>query len=144
MHVVGDVAQPGVIALPVGARVADAVAAAGGALAGADLSGVNLARRVNDGEQIVVGQAPLPIDPAGGGTSGGPAPASGAVNDGLVNLNRASTDELQLLPRVGPVTAEKIIAHREQNGPFTSVEQLLEVPGIGEGTLAGLRDQVTV
>lgn len=154
MHVVGDVAKPGVITLPVGARVADAVAAAGGALPDADLSGVNLARRVNDGEQIVVGVAPLPADPvggasaggpvAGGPAAGGPAAGGGASASGLINLNRATSDALEQLPRVGPVTAGKIIDYREQNGPFTSVEQLLEVPGIGEATLAGLRELVTV
>lgn len=144
VHVVGDVARPGVFTLPVGARVADAVAAAGGAVPGADLSGVNLARRVNDGEQIVVGVAAQPPSPTGASPPGASAPTSGDAGPGLVDLNRASSDDLQQLPRVGPVTAEKIIAHREQHGPFTSVEQLLEVPGIGEGTLSGLRDLVTV
>lgn len=153
VHVVGQVAQPGVLTLPVGSRVADAVAAAGGALPGSDLSGLNLARRVNDGEQIVVGTAPLPIAPGQPGQSSsaellpaGQAAGSPAGNayPHLVNLNRASSDDLEQLPRIGPVTADKIIAHREQNGPFTSVDQLLEVPGIGEGTLAGLRDLVTV
>lgn len=152
VHVVGQVARPGVITLPVGARVADAVEAAGGALPGADLSGVNLARRVNDGEQIAVGVSTAPIGDgqvpsnAGGaaGNSGASLAATGGVGSGQLNLNRATSIDLQELPRVGPVTAEKIIAYREENGPFTSVEQLLEVPGIGEGTLAGLRDLVTV
>lgn len=152
VHVIGQVAQPGVLTLPVGARVADAVAAAGGALPGADLSAVNLARRVNDGEQIVVGlPSALTVaneahSTAGSATSGGTAlpAASGVAGSGSVNLNHATSEDLQELPRVGPVTAEKIITYRETNGPFTSVEQLLEVPGIGEGTLAGLRDLVTV
>lgn len=144
VHVVGEVATPGVLTLPVGARVADAVTAAGGALPGADLSGVNLARRVNDGEQIVVGLAGESPGATGGTTpAAAPAPPTGA-GAGLVNLNRATSQDLQELPRVGPVTAEKILAYRDKHGPFTSIEQLLEVPGIGEGTLAGLRDQVTV
>ena len=152
VHVVGQVAQPGVLTLPVGARVADAVAAAGGALPGADLSGVNLARRVNDGEQIAVGvptvTGPGVVQGSAGPTMSGPASVPGASGggaaDGSVNLNQATSEQLQELPRVGPATAAKIIAYRQENGPFTSVEQLLEVPGIGEGTLAGLRDLVTV
>ena len=143
VHVVGQVAQPGVLTLPIGARVADAVTAAGGALPDADLSGLNLARRVNDGEQIVVTGPVPPANSIAAGESGG-APGDAGSAAGLINLNRATSADLEELPRVGPVTAEKIIAYREQNGPFTAVDQLLEVPGIGEGTLAGLRDLVTV
>lgn len=144
VHVVGEVAQPGVFTLPVGARVADAVAAAGGPLPGAELSGVNLARRVKDGEQIVVGPVAPPASPITTGGSGVSEPVALGSEATLVDLNQATATDLQELPRVGPVTAEKIIAHREQHGPFTAVEQLLEVPGIGEATLAGLRDLVTV
>lgn len=140
VHVVGAVHQPGVLTMPVGARVGDAVEAAGGALPGADLSGLNLARRINDGEQIVVG---VPASEVAAQVGAVPAPST-AAGSTLINLNQADSGALQDLPRVGPATAEKILRYRQDNGPFTSVDQLLEVPGIGEATLAGLRDLVTV
>lgn len=135
VHVAGAVRAPGLYALPQGARVVDAVAAAGGLADGADAAAVNLARAVSDGEQILVpilGQAPPPhADPGG-------------VGIGPVDLNTADLDALDALPRIGPALAERIIAWREQNGRFTSVEDLLAVPGIGEKMLAGLRDLVRV
>lgn len=159
VHVAGQVTTPGVVTLPLGARVAEAISAAGGALAGTSLDGLNLARRVNDGEQVYVGAPPAGAAPvvAPQGTSGdgssisaaappdAPAPSSaGASSVSPIDLNTASSEELQQLPRVGPATAAKIIAHREENGKFTSVDQLLDVPGIGERTLEGLRGQVRV
>lgn len=141
IHVVGAVHRPGVLALPVGARVGDALTAAGGALPGTDLSGLNLARRVNDGEQIVVGISAVA---AAGQVGGLPATNAAEPDNSLINLNQADSDALQDLPRIGPATAEKILRYRQDNGPFTSVDQLLEVPGIGEATLAGLRDLVAV
>ncbi len=132
VHVAGAVARPGVVELSAGARVADAVAAAGGAAAAADLSGVNLAAPVSDGGQVVV-----PTRSEGAGVS---LRAGG----GKVRLNSATAAALEALPGVGPVTAERIVAHREQHGPFASVEDLLDVPGIGEGKLAALRDLVEV
>lgn len=133
VHVVGAVAEPGVVSLEAGARVADAVAAAGGATAEADLAAVNLARVLTDGEQVVV---PLPGAVAGGGAvDGGPA---------LVDLNRADADALDALPGIGPVLADRIVAWREQHGRFTAVEELAEVSGIGPSLLAGVRDLVRV
>jgi competence protein ComEA len=147
VHVVGAVAAPGVQRLPTGSRVIDAVEAAGGAAADADLSRVNLAAVLADGQQVVVlrpGEAPPAA--AGAGPSG-PGAADGAAGDGdgaLVDINRASAAELEELPGVGPATAEAIIAHRDQNGPFASVDDLLDVRGIGEAKLEQLRDRATV
>jgi competence protein ComEA len=147
VHVVGAVAAPGVQRLPTGSRVIDAVEAAGGAAPDADLSRVNLAAVLADGQQVVVlrpGEAPPAA--AGAGPSGpGADDGAGGEGDGpLVDINRASAAELEELPGVGPATAEAIIAHREQNGPFASVDDLLDVRGIGEAKLEQLRDRATV
>jgi competence protein ComEA len=145
VHVAGAVAVPGVQRLPVGARVIDAVDAAGGALPDADLARINLAAPLTDGQQVYVlrrGEVP-PVPPAGpqaGGPDGAPATGAG----GPVDINRASADQLDELPGVGPATAEAIITHREQNGPFGSVDELIDVRGIGEAKLEQLRDLVTV
>lgn len=136
VHVSGAVAAPGLYVLASGSRVADAISAAGGFGDNADTAAVNLARPLSDGEQLVVlelGQAP-PAGAAGGESTGG----------GPINLNTAGVEQLDELPRVGPAIAQRIVDWREQNGPFTSVDDLLGVPGIGEKMLAGLRDLVTV
>ncbi|MBN9177359.1 MAG: ComEA family DNA-binding protein [Microbacterium sp.] len=136
VHVFGAVAHPGLYRLEEGARVVDVIAAAGGLNPDADESAVNLARHVTDGEQLrvpIAGEAP---------TGGGAAP--GGASDGRVNLNTADAAALDTLPRVGPAIAERIIQWREDNGPFTSVDDLLSVPGIGDKMLASLRDLVTV
>ncbi len=144
VHVVGAVAAPGVQRLPAGSRVVDAVEAAGGAAPGADLARVNLAAVLVDGQQVVVllpgEEPPQPVgaDPAA------PGPTGAAGEGGVVDINRASVTELEALPGVGPATAEAIVAHREQNGPFASVDDLLDVRGIGEAKLEQLRDQATV
>lgn len=138
VHILGEVASPGLYELREGDRAVDAVAAAGGFGPNADQAGLNLARFVTDGEQIVVpeiGQAP---PAAGGGVAGG-----GAVVPGKVNLNTADAATLETLPRVGPAMAERIIDWRETNGRFTAVEDLMSVTGIGEKTFAGLKDLVT-
>lgn len=134
VHVTGPVAHPGIVTLPAGARVGDAVQAAGGLAFGADPGAVNLARPLADGEQLDLAA------PAATGASG---EAPGAADE-KVDLNLASARELDELPGVGPVLAERIIAYRAQNGPFASVEQLLEVPGIGQARLADLSPRVTV
>ncbi|MGY1681112.1 ComEA family DNA-binding protein [Geodermatophilus sp. SYSU D01176] len=137
VSVVGSVARPGLVTLPEGARVADAVAAAGGLLPDADPASVNLAAVVSDGQQVAVG---LPGAAAGGAT-GGAATGSGP---GPVDLNTATAADLDALPGIGPVLAARIVEHRERNGPFRSVEQLDDVPGIGPTTYAELAELVTV
>jgi len=134
VHVAGEVVAPGLYLMKEGARVADALAAAGGLTDAAQSDAVNLARRIVDGEQLIV--------PAVGAA---PAPGAlpGAVPDsGPISLSTATAAQLEELPEVGPATAAKIISYREANGPFASVDQLLEVPGIGEKTLEGFRDRV--
>jgi competence protein ComEA len=130
VHVSGAVVAPGLVSLPAGSRVADAVVAAGGALAGADLTTLNLAAPIVDGQQLVV-----PDAVAGG---------SVAVTDGRVRINSADATALEGLPGVGPVLAERIVAYRDAHGPFVALEDLLEVPGIGESKLAAMRDSVIV
>ena len=129
VHVVGAVALPGVVTVPETSRVQDALALVGGALEDVDLRSVNLARTVFDGEQIVVPRMGDPLDSFGGGS-------------GLLSLSHAYQASLETLPRIGPVTAERIIAWREANGPFRSVEDLLAISGIGPATLEGLADLV--
>jgi competence protein ComEA len=137
VDVAGKVRRPGIAVLPAGARVVDALEAAGGARRGVDLTALNLARPVVDGEQILVGVAPA----AGvAGTLDSQVPGGEA----LVNLNTADQAALETLPGVGPVTADAILAWRDSNGGFTSVDELLEVDGIGEATLADLAPLVTL
>jgi len=134
VHVGGWVARPGLVDLAADARVADAIAAAGGALPGGVTEAINLAEPVIDGMQVLV---PGPDTPSVG-TEG----RAGATGDGRIHLNRATASELDALPGIGPVIAERIVAHRTEHGPFTAVEDLLDVPGIGEAKLASLRDLV--
>ncbi|MFF2273831.1 helix-hairpin-helix domain-containing protein [Agromyces sp. NPDC058136] len=141
VHVLGAVVEPGLVELDEGSRVVDAIAAAGGLTADADPAGVNLARAVADGEQLVVpivGAVP-PAGPVAGGAAAG---AGGAPADGKVHLNTADVAELDTLPRIGPALAQRIIDWREANGPFTSTEQLLDVAGIGDAVYSGLADLV--
>ena len=138
VDVAGKVRRPGIAVLPAGSRVVDALEAAGGARPRVDLSSINLARVLVDGEQILVG-VPVAVGAAGPAAS---APAGPAAP--LVDLNTAGTAELETLPDVGPVTAEAIIAWRTEHGGFTAVEELLEVDGIGEATLATITPHVTV
>lgn len=133
VHVLGAVERPGFYQLTDGARVLDAIAAAGGLLDTADPGGVNLARFVADGEQVrvpLVGEVPAAVP--------------GVNAEGLVNLNTADATTLETLPRVGPAMAARIIAWREANGGFGSVDDLRSVTGIGERTFAELQPLVTV
>jgi competence protein ComEA len=154
VSVVGLVHTPGLVTLAPGARIADALDAAGGAVDGADVTGLNMARRVMDGEQIVVGVGAPPGQPVEMGSSivsdpaastVGPSPAEKPSGPGtLVDLNNATVSELDTLPGVGPVTAAAIVAWRDANGRFSSVDQLSEVDGIGPARLDKLRDHVHV
>ncbi len=134
VHVSGSVSAPGLYVLDQGARVVDAVSAAGGFALEADQAAVNLARPVSDGEQ-------LHVPAVGAGPGAGAAEAPG---DGRVNLNTADAAALDTLPRIGQAMAARIIEWRDANGRFTSVEDLLSVPGIGDKMLETLRDLVTV
>ena len=137
VNVVGAVRRPGLYRLPDGARVADALARAGGATRKAQVELVNLAARVADGEQVVVPRRGVAT--AAVGTAAG---AGAAVPSGPVHLNSATIEQLDALPGVGPVTAQKIVDYRQQHGGFTSVDDLDAVPGIGPARLENLRGLV--
>jgi competence protein ComEA len=128
--VAGKVKYPGLVRLPAGARVADAIEAAGGVLPGTDLSTVNLARKVTDGELITIG---------GPGSAATPG-----MSDGKLNLNTATAAQLDALPGVGPVLAERIVAYRDRKGGFRNVGELRQVEGIGDAKFEQLKDLVTV
>jgi competence protein ComEA len=138
ISVVGRVLHPGLIHLRDGARVAEALAAAGGVLPGTDLMGLNAARRLADGEQLLVGIAPPPGQPAANQASGAPGMPQ------VVNLNTATLEQLDTLPGVGAVTAQRILDWRLAHGRFTSVDELREVSGIGQARLAQLKHLVRV
>ncbi len=136
VHVSGWVVNPGVVVVAEGSIVADAVVAAGGARPGAALDAINLAGPMVDGDQVQV-PGPGAVTPSG-------SVAQPGTPGGVVSLNRADASALQELPGVGPVLAERIIDFRESNGPFAEVEDLLDVPGIGEAKLSAIRDLVSV
>ncbi|MGI6368128.1 MAG: helix-hairpin-helix domain-containing protein [Anaerolineae bacterium] len=149
VHVVGAVAQPGVYALTGDARVTDAVRAAGGLTEAADASMINLADRVSDGQQVRV--PALGVEP---GPTLTPYPVTSAQRSGstvpvvagntLININTATAAELETLSGIGPVLAERIVAHRAANGPFGTIEDIMDVSGIGEGYFARIRDSISV
>lgn len=142
VHVAGAVRRPGVYRLRAGARVDDAVRRAGGATAAADLTGLNLAAELQDGRQVVVPEQAVADAGRADGRSGDPALAQQAAS-GPLNLGTATLEQLDALDGVGPATAQKILDFRDEHGGFSSVEQLAEIPGIGEKRLASLREQVT-
>jgi competence protein ComEA len=149
------VQSPGLYSLPPGSRVSDALTAAGGPLPGADLKPINPARLVEEGERIYVPYEPaaVPVIPTAArsdpialpesteGPPAGPAPTSASLR---VNINIATQAELEALPRIGPVTAQAIIAYRNTNGPFKTIEELMDVKGIGPATLEALKPFITV
>lgn len=142
VDVAGRVRRPGIVELEAGSRVADALEAAGGVRGRVDLSSLNLARVLVDGEQVLVGMTPPPGTPA---TVPGTSVEGGTATTGaLVNINTADAAGLDTLPGVGPVTAAAILEWRAEHGIFTSIDELLEVDGIGEATLADLVDKVTL
>jgi competence protein ComEA len=133
VHVCGAVKHPGVYSLPAGSRVFEAVEKAGGALSQARLEGVNLARQLSDGEQVYIPRR---------GESLSVLPKSKQTP--LIDLNRATAEELESLPGIGEELARRILEYREENGSFKSVQELLEVKGIGEGKLEEIKDKVCV
>jgi competence protein ComEA len=143
VDVVGRVRRPGLVRLAAGSRVADAIRAAGGTAPGARVDAVNLARKVVDGEQIRVPARGEPLAAAAGVGAGAAGTAAPGVPAGPVDLNSATPEQLDTLPGVGEVTAGRIVAYRAAH-PFTSVDQLQDVPGIGERRFEQLKDLVTV
>jgi len=133
VQVVGAVVEPGVYEVPMDSRVMDAVALAGGLSSNADPASLNLARIVQDGEQIIVGAV-----------GDARSRRSTSSSSDKVNINTATAEDFDSLPRIGATLAERIIAYRDEHGPFAGVESLLEVPGIGDLTLAGMRDKITL
>lgn len=161
VHVTGAVAKPGVYQLPEGARVAEALNAAGGSLPEGRPDELNLAERLADGAKVWIpteaelkaaaeaAPAPLPVASKGTvapvkSTGGGTGAAPAAQTGGKVNINTATSKELERVTGIGPATAAKIIAYREQHGPFKSLDDLIKVSGIGPATLAKMRDQLTL
>lgn len=149
VHVVGEVARPGVYTLSGDARVVDAVTAAGGLTALADPEMINLADRVSDGQQVRVPAigattqptlTPYPLAVSQRAAPGLVVPVSG----GLMNINTATASELESLPGIGPVLAERIVAYRTDHGPFGAIEDIMDVSGIGEGYFAQIRELITV
>jgi competence protein ComEA len=140
VHVAGAVRRPGVYRMKPGARIDDAVRQAGGPTSRADLSAVNLAAKVEDGRQVLVPERAR----RGAVASGADAAAAVAAPGQPLNLNTATLEQLDTLAGVGPATAQKILDFREEHGGFGSVDELAQVPGIGEKRLASLKEQVRV
>jgi len=153
VHVIGAVIKPGLYYLPTQSRVNDAIDAAGGLQANANTYALNLAAQLQDGEQLVIPtQIPTPnpteielsIQTRSNTEQINPFPTENLESNGLININTATQEELETLPGIGPVTAEKIILYRQINGPFTTIEAILDVSGIGPVKFAGIKDLITV
>jgi competence protein ComEA len=145
VHVTGAVAAPGVYALPAGSIVLDAITAAGGPLPEADQNVLNLARLVRDGDQVAVplrAAAGTPVEGQAVGVNSAPGVTPAAVLP--LNLNTATTAELETLPGIGPTLAQTIVDYRAEHGPFATIESILDVPGIGEGKFEAIKALVTV
>ena len=154
VHVVGAVPRPGLYEFAEGARVQDAIDAAGGLLTSANVDSINLAALLEDGQQLDIpykeGEEPSAEDSGGGGDDlnlpGGteePTDTGGGENE-LININTASLEELDSLPGIGPSIAQRIIDYRDQNGPFAAIEDILNVSGIGPSTFDQIKDLITV
>ena len=139
VHITGAVPRPGVYALPLGARVQDGISAAGGFLAEAEKSQINLAALLEDGEKL-----DIPYIEGASPVLATPGPTVVAATTELININTASLAELDTLPGIGPTTAQKIIDYREQNGPFISTEDIINVSGIGSVSYERFKDLITV
>ena len=152
VYVCGAVRTPGVVRLPAGARVTDALELAGGPTAKAELAAVNLAAPVADGQQILVPErgapavasAPAASVPASSGGALGVSSVGGSTTGALININTASLEELDRLDGVGPSTAQKIVDYRTENGGFKTIDEIKEVPGIGDAKFAAMKDSITV
>ncbi len=139
VHITGAVPRPGVYALPQGARIQDGISAAGGFLAEADKTNINLAQLLDDGEKLDV-----PYMEGGSPVITTPVPEVVTSTTELININTASAAELDTLPGIGPTTAQKIIDYRTQNGPFVNTEDIINVSGIGPGTYERIKTLITV
>lgn len=139
VYITGAVPRPGVYALPKNARVQDAISAAGGFLAEAEKSQINLAALLEDGQKL-----DIPYVEGASPVLGTPVPEIVTSTTELIDINVASAGELETLPGIGPTTAQKIIDYREANGPFLSTEDIINVPGIGPGTYERIKDLITV
>lgn len=139
VHIAGSVLNEGIVELEEGARIADAITAAGGTTPDANMQNVNLAYKVQDGQKIYIPNANDELE-----TEVIQTEETKLKETGLVNLNTATQTELELLTGIGPSTANKIIEYREQNGKFTSIEELKEVPGIGESKYTAIENDITV
>ncbi len=149
VHVVGSVQAPGMVELEAGQRVSDAVQAAGGFTPEADQLSVNLARQVEDGEQVIVGSIQDSVSNSNSGQSSSPSSEQSgesgvSATSGKVNINTATVEQLTTLKGVGEATAQKIIDYRQQNGSFKTIEDLKNVSGIGDKRYAALKDSITV
>lgn len=150
VHVIGAVVRPGVYSFSEGSRVQDAVTAAGGLLTEADPNAINLAAKLEDGQQVNI-----PYQNGAGPSTNSSAPfdviptpdyssSNGSEATGQININTASLEELESLPGIGPTIAQRIIDYRDQNGPFMQIEDIMNVPGIGPATFDQIKDLITV
>lgn len=139
VYITGAVPRPGVYALPKEARIQDAISAAGGFLAEADKSQINLAALLEDGQKL-----DIPYIEGASPVLGTPLPEVDTSTTELIDINTASLEELDTLPGIGPTTAQKIIDYRDENGPFINAEDIINVPGIGPGTYERIKDLITV
>jgi competence protein ComEA len=150
VHIIGAVPRPGLYEFPEGARIQDAIDAAGGLLADADESSLNLAAKLEDGQQLDIpyragaeSSVPVLSTPDVFGEDVFPTESSGSLAD-LVDINTATLEELDALPGIGPTTAQKIIDYRDENGPFNQIEDIMNVSGIGPATFENIKDLITV